>query len=353
MTHVVIVGAGIIGLFCAVRLVREGARVTLLEAEPDDRDMFRPGASAAAAGMLAPFDAEGGTHEALALESFELWRTIARTEAWADAIRFDGGVIASASERDAAALQARIMVAGRRATALSGGDVTKRLGVPAAFDHAVFVEDEGVADPVHTLTALSHEARRLGVAVRYDQDVASGSANSVRTFTGETYEADQVLLAPGAWANDSLLASAPALKRLRAGKGHLVALALPKPLKANLHANGVYITRRRDDVVVGSDLQLDRFERRAEKDAVERLTAAAQAVLPGVQPAGRAWAGIRPMSPDGWPMIGKANGMLVAAGHSRNGWLLAPITAEVVTAYVFGASIPPMWAALSPQRFET
>jgi glycine oxidase len=59
------------------------------------------------------------------------------------------------------------------------------------------------------------------------------------------------------------------------------------------------------------------------------------------------------MSPDGWPLIGPSGDVLVAAGHSRNGWLLAPITAEIITAYVFGAEIPPEWAALSPQRFET
>jgi glycine oxidase len=50
--------------------------------------------------------------------------------------------------------------------------------------------------------------------------------------------------------------------------------------------------------------------------------------------------------------VGSSNGVLVAAGHSRNGWLLAPITAEIITAIVFGASLPPAWAALAPQRFE-
>jgi glycine oxidase len=60
------------------------------------------------------------------------------------------------------------------------------------------------------------------------------------------------------------------------------------------------------------------------------------------------------MSPDGWPLIGASGeGLLVAAGHSRNGWLLAPVTAEIITAYVFGANIAPPWAALSPQRFES
>ena len=71
-------------------------------------------------------------------------------------------------------------------------------------------------------------------------------------------------------------------------------------------------------------------------------------------PTGMIEIGIRPMSPDGWPMIGPTGeGVLVAAGHSRDGWLMAPITAEIITAYVFGAEIQPDWAALSPERFET
>jgi glycine oxidase len=81
--------------------------------------------------------------------------------------------------------------------------------------------------------------------------------------------------------------------------------------------------------------------------------AAAEALLPGeVKQGERAWAGIRPMAPDGWPIIGPSGeGVYVAAGHSRNGWLLAPITAEIISAYVLGAEIAPEWAALSPQRF--
>jgi glycine oxidase len=57
------------------------------------------------------------------------------------------------------------------------------------------------------------------------------------------------------------------------------------------------------------------------------------------------------MSPDGRPMIGHSGDVLIAAGHSRNGWLLAPITAEIITASVMGEAIPPEWAALSPDRF--
>jgi glycine oxidase len=354
MTHVIIVGAGVVGLMCAVRLVKAGARVTLLESDPDDRDVFRAGASAAAAGMLAPFDGEAGAHAELALASFDLWRAWTPGSPWADGVRFDGGVIACASEHDAAALQARAMRAGRGVAPLSQSQAAARAGLKAALGHALFVEDEGVADPIHVMGGLIQEARRHGVTIAYDQDVSHVSAHTAETYTGEAYEADHVLLAPGVWANGELMNAAPALKRVRPAKGHLVSVSLAKPLKTNLHAPGFYLARRRDDAVLGASMQFDRYDRHVEQAEVQKLLAAAEAVAPGaVKPAGRAWAGVRPMSPDGWPMVGRSNGMLVAAGHSRNGWLLAPLTAEIITAYVFGAAISPAWSQLSPQRFET
>ncbi len=351
MTRVLIVGAGIVGLFCALRLVREGVRVTLLEAEPDDIDVFRPGASAAAAGMLAPFDATGGANAALALESFDLWRRWSAEINLGEGVRFDGGVIASADEREAAALQARAMSLGRAVAPLARAQAAKRVGF--ALDHALALEDEGVADPLWVLSALKLEAQRLGVALLHDQDVERVTPNEAHTFTGESYGADHVLLATGVWGNDQIEKAAPALKHVRPAKGHLVSVKLAKPLNVNVHAPGFYLARRREDVVLGATIQFDRYERHVEQAEVQKLLEAVQAIAPGaVTPTGRAWAGIRPMSPDGWPMVGPSNGVLVAAGHSRHGWLLAPITAEIITAYVTRAPIPPAWAALAPQRFD-
>lgn len=149
------------------------------------------------------------------------------------------------------------------------------------------------------------------------------------------------------------MSAAPVLKRVRPAKGHLTQVELEAPLGPNLRTPSFYIAQRRTDVVLGSTMEWDRFDRRVDKDRVAEMHRAAEGLLPGeVRLANRAWAGIRPMSPDGWPMIGPTHGgVLVAAGHSRNGWLLAPITGEIMTAHIFGAEISPEWAALSPERF--
>jgi glycine oxidase len=353
MKSVVIVGGGVIGLFCAVRLAKAGARVTLLEAETEDVSAYGPAASAAAAGMLAPLNEEASPHDKLAFDSLDLWRSLSKGAEWEDAVRFDGGVAVCATGEVAQTLTQRAAAFGRAAWPINASRVRKLTSLRGKLEHTVFVEDEGVCDPVRMISGLAMQARAMGVIIEYSEDAEFVRPDAVSTHEGGLHRADVVVLAPGAWATDELKRAAPALNHVRAGKGHLVPVSLPGPLAPNLRASGFYIAQRREDVVLGATLELDRTDRRVEKERVQELLDAASALLPGeIEQAGQAWAGIRPMSPDGWPMIGPSGDVLVAAGHSRNGWLLAPITAEIITAYVFGAEIPSEWAALSPQRFQ-
>src|SRR5688572_940990 len=147
MKHVVIVGGGVVGLFCAVRLAKAGARVTVLEAEAEHADIYGPAASAAAAGMLSPLGEAGSTHDALSFQSMALWREWQPGAEWADGVRFDGGVILAANEVEAAAVIARAMANETNAAPLSASQLKKRTGLRARHDHAVFVANEGVADP--------------------------------------------------------------------------------------------------------------------------------------------------------------------------------------------------------------
>jgi glycine oxidase len=64
------------------------------------------------------------------------------------------------------------------------------------------------------------------------------------------------------------------------------------------------------------------------------------------------WAGIRPGTPDHAPMIGETNtpGLFVAAGHYRNGILLAPITARIIADMMLGKSLSALHASFTPDR---
>jgi glycine oxidase len=352
MKSVIVVGAGVVGLFCAVRLAQAGARVTVLEAESEHSSAYGPGASAGAAGMLAPISESASPHDTVALASYDLWQRLQPGADWADGVRFDGGVVIAADAERADQFARRVASLGRRAEPLNAAQLRKRTGLRAKLSHAVFVEDEGVADPLRVLSGLVMQARAHGVIINHNTEIEGAAASAVSTYEGVTYEADAIVLAPGYWGSDRLAKAAPALKLIEPAKGHLAPVLLGQPLWPNLRTPDFYLAQRREDVVLGATLQPGKFDRRVEQARVDELFAAANVLLPGeVKPAGRAWAGIRPMSPDGWPLIGPSGEVLIAAGHSRNGWLLAPITAEIITAYVFGAEISAAWAALSPQRF--
>jgi glycine oxidase len=353
MKRVVIVGAGVVGLCCAVRLAKSGARVTLVEAESADIEVWGTGASAAAAGMLAPLSHAATPHDALAFQSLDLWHAGQAGAEWADGVRFGGGVLLAENAIKAEGILACARRHGRRAEFLGAGSFRRRCGFEAKPEFAVFTEDEAVADPIRVLTGLYMQARLLGVTLAYGRDVFEASPNLVRTFEGDAFEADAVVLAPGAWASDALKQAAPALAWVSPAKGQLLPVALPAGFDANVRASDFYLARRLGDAVLGASFEPGAFDRRVDPAQAESLArAAAKRLGVALQPAGKAWTGIRPMSPDGWPLIGDGGaGVLIAAGHSRNGWLLAPLTAEIVTAYVFGHTVPPEWAGLSPQRF--
>ncbi len=169
MKRVVIVGAGVIGLFCAVRLAKAGARVTLVEAEAEHAR--GPGASAAAAGMLAPMEPEPSIHDELALASFDLWRRWREGAQWADGVRFDGGVVVARDAAGAGSIMHRANRLGRAATQLSPAQFRKRTGLRAMTEHALFVADEAIADgfggaQAHACAEPSRPRFLLGAAAR-------------------------------------------------------------------------------------------------------------------------------------------------------------------------------------------
>src|SRR5262249_5105891 len=96
------------------------------------------------------------------------------------------------------------------------------------------------------------------------------------------------------------------------------------------------------------------YRREVTAAAVRNLLDAAITLVPtlGEASLNGAWSNFRPYTKDALPLIGEAGvkGLLLATGHYRNGILLAPITAEIITALVLGKAPPVALDALSPLR---
>jgi glycine oxidase len=119
----------------------------------------------------------------------------------------------------------------------------------------------------------------------------------------------------------------------------------------------VYIIPRSDGrMLLGATVEEAGFDKRVDPETVQRLQRAAIEVAPEIahMRIHDAWAGLRPGSPDGLPIFGATSlkGYYAATGHFRDGILLAPITAQLMTQLLTGKKPELDVERFSPMRFS-
>lgn len=327
----VVVGGGIIGLACALRAQQRDLRVCVVE-----RGAAGGGATGAAAGILAP-DPETPAFTALARRSAELWPALAAelgdvgyTRCGSLALAFDGAAIDVpwGEPLDAEACRAL------------------EPGIAEDCTGAVLVSGDAQVDPRRAVAALAERIDDL----RLDADAVEVAPDTVELADGTRLVADRVVLAAGAWSARRLAKRLP----VRPVKGQTVRLRGPLPATRMIVSEDVYVVPRANgETVVGATHEEAGFDEAATDDATEKLLRAARRAVPAVADLEvvEASAGLRPATPDGGPLIGEWEGLLVAGGHYRNGILLAPITAEAIAALLAGDDPPPEVAPFDPCRF--
>jgi glycine/D-amino acid oxidase-like deaminating enzyme len=164
------------------------------------------------------------------------------------------------------------------------------------------------------------------------------------------YDADAVLVAAGAWSG--LLDDIPIVPV----KGEMIALSPPPgtPLPGPVvWGEGVYCVPRHGRLLVGATVQEAGFDTSLTSQGRDHLRGRAQRLMPALADWSLSdhWAGLRPKSPDGLPLLGptQTEGLFVAGGQYRNGILFAPAIAQEMAGLLLGrgAVIP----AFDPRRF--
>lgn len=371
---VLVIGGGIIGLSIAWRLAKGEARVTVLDPAPGS------GASRAAAGMLAAVtEAHYGEEELLALnlESSRLWPSFATEleQASGEPLGYDSsGTLAIAYDpSDRAALEElhRFQQSlGLESTTLAASACRNlepalapgiRGGLDVPSDHQV--------DPRKVVAALETACGLAGVRLEKVSaehiTIAGGRVASVRSAEGDEMSAGRYVLAAG-WQSARLAGLPPeARPPLRPVKGQILRLRLderlPRPsrtLRAVVRGNTVYLVPRGSgEIVCGATVEEMGTDARVTAGAVYSLLRDAQAIVPALYEAElvECLAGFRPGTPDNVPLIGETavEGLFMAAGHYRNGVLLAPVTAEIVASLLLEqeAGGLPSYPAADPRRF--
>jgi glycine oxidase len=330
---IVVAGAGALGLACALSLADAGARVTVLDPAPPGDN-----ASGVAAGMLAPvleaaLDPLMRPHFDLMLAARDLWPTLVR-RAGIDLVR-DGAVVVG-DELWLQATAAAFADIGAAVRPMTGEAL--RLAAPGLdrrFARGLWTGDDWRIAPRPALAALRRAAVEAGVAFREDE--ASGAERC-----------DLLVVATGAASG-----LAPELSAISPIKGHI--LRLPGELRAVVRSREVYAAPGEGGMLVGATMETGLSDRTVDPAQAARLLAAARTLFPGLGRTGvRAEVGVRGATPDGLPLVGpsRASGVLIAAGARRNGWLLAPLVAQVVTAYASGRDPGPYAGRFDPLRFS-
>jgi glycine oxidase len=360
LPDVIVVGGGVIGCAIAHALARTRLSVTLLE-----RDAIGAHASSAAAGMLAPW-AESESEGPLS----ELGpRGLAALAAGVDELRQVSGIdpdlklcgiLVVRRAAGASALAAR--AARQGCELLERAGLESRLkGLARDIEVGLWSPREGHVDPRRLTRALARAAEVQGARLEPGTPVLGllrrgGRVEGVQT-PGGPRAAGHVVLATGAWAGEigrELDVSVP----VEPVKGQMLALdAAELGLPFVVWDEGVYLVPRSPaELRVGATVERAGFDVAPTAAGVRQLLDGACALLPGLARARfvSAWAGLRPATPDGLPLVGPLaglDGLTLAAGHHRNGVLLSALTGEAVAGWIVQARRDPLLAACDPARF--
>lgn len=356
---VIIVGAGIIGLSLAISLRKQGLRVLIVERGEPGRE-----ASHAAAGMLAGSGSEIPARlRVLAKDSARLYPEFVHELEDESGMRVDlrdqGTILLSMSREYPEAAE---QISFEQMRALEPGLAVAGRGRPAP--HKSIAEFTAAYLSERSVDPRALVAAAIKAAHHREVDISSGSevtgllvaANRVAGVQTDrtSYSAPLVVNCAGAWAGYIGAHRFP----VRPVKGQMLAVVGGPALKHVMRGEKVYLVPRSDGrLVIGSTLEEAGYDKRTEINTIQRLLHAALEIIPGLAESRihEDWAGLRPGTPDDLPILGESEvkGYFVSTGHFRDGILLAPITAQVMTDLIIGKAPSFDLGSFSPSRFHT
>ncbi|MEM9003249.1 MAG: glycine oxidase ThiO [Cyanobacteria bacterium P01_F01_bin.86] len=353
---VLIVGGGVIGLAIALKLRQSALAVTVLS-----RD-FSEAASHVAAGMLAP-GAEGIPSSPLlelcrqSLQIYPDWVRKLETLTGQDIGYWPSGILSPQLTPPA----------DMRDCSVGGGywlDTASAIGYQPGLTDTIagawWYPEDGQVDNRALAQALRMAAQDAGVEIREGIEVQgfvqqNRHVQQVQTTAGD-FQAGQYVLATGAWSNSLLPIPVLPLKGQMAAVQVPLGYPYPQPLQRVLFGSeGIYLVPRRDGrIILGATSESVGFTPGITPTGLVHLFHKAVNLFPVIKdfPVQETWWGFRPATPDEAPILGPSScdNLTLATGHHRNGILLTPITAALVSDYILGKS-PSLIEAFSWERF--
>ncbi len=340
----IIVGGGIIGLSLAIELRKRGVKVLVVERAEPGRE-----ASHAAAGMLADHGDEFPAAIApLAKASARMYPEFVHE------LQDESGI--NVDLRDAGTILLHEGGAGAHGQLLIALSQLEPDLNPSHYS-ASYLKERSV-NPRALVSAALQAAQHREVAISSGAEVAEilvSDSHVLGIKTNKTtYHAGVVVNCAGAWAGQVPPIAFPT----RPVKGQMLSVLNGPALQHVVRSPEGYLVPRSDGhIVIGSTLEEAGYDKRTVPEAIQRLLQSATRLVPSLKKARihEAWAGLRPGTPDKLPILGETSvpGYFAATGHFRDGILLAPVTAQVMTELIIDGKTAFDVAAFSPERFKT
>lgn len=348
----IIIGGGVIGCSIAYHLSKQGKKVLLLE-----KNKIGSEASSAAAGMLgvlAELEFPNSLFD-LAKKSREMFPSIASDIrelthidielAWNGQLKIAETIEQVKELKKIANWQSSI---GEKAVWLDPDEVLDlEPSLSNNLKGALYFPEEGHVSAPQLTQGFAKAAATLGTVIREFCEVQTllvqdGTVTGVRSLTGDFY-GESIVVATGAWSRKWLPETLNEEKLYFPVKGEAFSVRTHVPLlKRTVFTKGCYIVPKKGgELIIGATMNPNTFDKSISVESLSQLMNKVKTLLPlvGAATLDRFWSGIRPMTPDGYPFLGKhpdLNQLFFAVGHSRNGILLSPITGKSMADFILG-----------------
>lgn len=366
-SEVVVIGGGAIGAATAYFLCKEGAEVLIVEA-----DDLGSGASGACDGFISLQTKQPGGHLEMARESRMLLPSLAEDLEVDIEFKPCGGLMLATSQDQIKELKARAKAlkgAGLEVEMLSAAEVREQLPDAAKdIKGASYCAEDAQVNPVSLTLGLAQKAQAMGATIlkgcRVENiEVANDRVREVRTSAGIIHSR-RVVCAAGTGSNEigkMIIVDIPVMPQ----RGQIMVTEAREPVLDKIVSAAEYLGTKASieglmptdeeavklglgftveqtasgNLLLGSTREFAGFDTSTTPEALNAIAKNAIGYLPWIKDLDviRSFAGLRPYSPDGLPIMGTVKGVrgfYIATGHSGDGICLAPITGRLISELV-------------------
>jgi len=240
------------------------------------------------------------------------------------------------------------------------GEVEPNIQIDA--EGAIHYECDGHTTPTEIMPKMLYYLKSMGVAIKtneevLDIDISVNKISEIRT-SKTTYTGDEVILAAGSWSGE-LSKKLHVKLPLQAGKGYRINVSRPTgiAMPSILMESSMAVTPMQGFTRFAGTMEFSGINTKIRKERVAAIAKGAKKFYPELKITSEemdsAKTGMRPVTPDGLPYIGKSQqieNLTFATGHAMMGWSLGPATGKLISEIIGNKKTSMDISAFNPAR---